>query len=451
MKSSYLITQRKDRHGNTRKTFTPYLRFTHEGKKYTLSTGLSIPAALWLKQGVSTSATKMRDAGWTAPDITDANSRLDQLQAELHKLYGLEKLELEFDIENVKAQWEAFRDGKTLNRTRRPKARGTTLVDMLHQFIKHKTTVPQATTAKRGTVKKATVDNYMQVVHHVAEFDAFTKRETTLNQVDLSWYYSFTEYLTQRMELAASTAGKVIRNLKTALSWADLAGMKVNSDYRQKEFCEPYVDPEFEPLDAVLSWDEIEQVRNMKLTGTAEVARDLFVISCFTGMRASDLERLDRVTIVQGKKGRALQWTPMKAKSRPLTVPMFKEVRDIHERWEGWPERLSGQAINKHLKAICKAAGFNDKMQGKVDVTVDVMGTRKRRKVIRTGPRYQFVTCHSGRRSFCTNWYDDIPKHDDLDLSQIMRWSGHTKEQVFFLYINRQPITDGDAGFKYRD
>jgi integrase len=449
MKSSYVVNRKQN--GKLKRQFTPYLRFRIDSKKQRWSSGIEVPASLWLQNGLSTSAAKVKEAGLTMAEVNAKNSRLEQLQAKLHELHGAELLQDKYNLSAVKEQWEAFRDGKKVTVRKRKSAGTQKLTDVVQAWINHKTTRPQATTARHTTVKSATVNNYRQLFNHLAAFDQHTNTTTTLLTADLEFYYSFTKYLQQDLQLAATTAGKVIRNLKGALKWADLEGMKVSQHYRKDEFCEPFVDAEAEPLDAVLTWDEIERVRQLKLKGTAEVARDLFVISCFTAMRASDLENLKRVRIVEGKRGKSLQWTPMKSKSRPLTVPMWAEVREIHDKYKGWPPKLPGQVINRHLKDICKQAGLNDLMQGKVEVTVEVMGKQKRRKVIDTRPRYEFVTCHSGRRSFCTNLFDDMQNSDKLKLDQIMRWSGHTKEQVFFLYINRQPIDDGDAGFDIRD
>ena len=130
---------------------------------------------------------------------------------------------------------------------------------------------------------------------------------------------------------------------------------------------------------------------------------------------------------------------------------MRREIREIYERWENKPPTLAAQSINNHIKAICKAAGLDDMMEGPKDIAVDVMGKARRRKVIVKQPRYELVTCHSGRRSFCTNWFDDLSKHPKLNVEQIMRWSGHKKRDTFFLYINREPMDDGDAGYDYVD
>lgn len=448
MKSSYVVNRKQN--GKLKKQFTPSLRFRINGVKQRWSTKIEVPASLWLTQGLSTSVAKIKEAGMSMPEVNSINSRLDQLQAKLQELHGREMLESEYNLDNVKLQWEAFRDGAVAKPRRRSKPTGMKLVDMIPAFIEHKKTEAQRTTAKQQPVKRATVNNYAQVIAHVSSFDDCRKRPTMLHEVDLHWRDEFVKYMGQMLQLASSTQGKQIRNLKTALKWADQSDMKVSRDVYNNQFCEPYVDEELEPMDAVLTFDEIDVLRKMELRGTAEIARDLFVISCHTGMRASDLARLDRVRIVQTSGGPALQYTPSKAKSKPLTVPMWQEVRDIHERWNGWPPSITSQAINSHLKRICKAAGFSNKMDGKVEVKLEVMGKQARRKVIKRLPRYNFVTCHSGRRSFCTNWYEHSLLQPDLQLDQIMRWSGHTKEQVFFMYINRQPTADGSAGFRWR-
>ena len=42
-----------------------------------------------------------------------------------------------------------------------------------------------------------------------------------------------------------------------------------------------------------------------------------------------------------------------------------------------------------------------------------------------------YITTHTGRRSFATNYYQDAPT------SLIMSVTGHTKESTFLKYINK--------------
>lgn len=451
LKSSYIVPSRKDNKGNPRQTYAPFLQFRHDGKQLRWKTMISVPSSLWTKQGVSTSVSRIKDAGWSMQEVNTTNSRLDQLKAKLHELYGRELLEDEFDINQVKAHWEAFRDGKELNRRKRSMAKTMSLQDMVLQCVEHKQKRGQVTTVNYKPISPSTVGNYMQMHNAVAAFDEFNKSITMIGHVDMDWYDAFVDFLWNKLQLTGGTPAKIVRNLKSALTWADQQGLKVARDYINREFCQPKPPEDAEPMDAVLSWSEIEKLRIMELTGTAEIARDLFCISCYTGMRASDLERLEKVRIVQGKRGPVLQWKPQKAKARPVSVPMRRELREIYERWENKPPTLAAQSINNHIKSICKEAGFDDMMEGPKDIAVEVMGKTRRRKVIAKQPRHDLVTCHSGRRSFCTNWFDDLSKHPKLSVEQIMRWSGHKKRDTFFLYINREPMDDGDAGFDFVD
>lgn len=449
MKSTFLITQRKDRQGNIRKTFTPSLRFTHEGKKYTLSTGLSIPSSLWLKKGLSSNVLKLKEAGWTPIHVTDTNARLDQLQAKLHDLYAEELLSDEFDIDAVKRAWEDYRDGKAHQRKKQRKTKGKKLSETILECIEFKRTRPQATTVNRQPITKSTLNNYMQVYNAVVGFDEYKGTSTTMKALDMDWYYAFTDFLWKQLKLNGGTPGKYIRNLGTVLDWADLSGVPMCRDFRSKEWVEPKAPEESDPMDAVLTWQEIEKLRSMDLSGTAEVARDVFCLACYTGMRAEDLENLNRVRIVEGKKGKLLQWKPLKPKSPVVTLALRSEIQEILNRWDGFPPSISSQKINEHIKVICEAAGFDEPMEGLQEVKVEVLGKMRRRRQVVMVPRYRLVTCHSARRSFCTNWFDDIGKHDGLNAELIMRWSGHKKRETFFIYINREPINDGDAMWSF--
>jgi len=47
-----------------------------------------------------------------------------------------------------------------------------------------------------------------------------------------------------------------------------------------------------------------------------------------------------------------------------------------------------------------------------------------------TKPKYKFISCHSARRSFCTNAYNQ-----GVLLQDIMVFSGHSSEKMVLLYI----------------
>jgi S-adenosylhomocysteine hydrolase len=84
------------------------------------------------------------------------------------------------------------------------------------------------------------------------------------------------------------------------------------------------------------------------------------------------------------------------------------------------------QKINQNIKEVARITGFDEV----IETTATISGfevTKKRFK-------YEMVTTHTARRSFCTNAY--LTGMDSLD---IMAISGHTTEKNFRKYIKVTP------------
>ena len=133
--------------------------------------------------------------------------------------------------------------------------------------------------------------------------------------------------------------------------------------------------------------DAVEEVR-VRTTDT-EIARRIFIVGAYTGMRLSDILgvslgniRGDSLTYVSRKTGTA------------ATVPLRPAVREhiawLQERGEE-ARGLSRTTLNRSIKAVAARAGLNDL------VTVTYGGVTKE------GEKWQFVTMHTARVTFCTN------------------------------------------------
>ena len=89
---------------------------------------------------------------------------------------------------------------------------------------------------------------------------------------------------------------------------------------------------------------------------------------------------------------------------------------------DGTLPKIRDQYINKHIKTVGKLCKINEKL------TYDVVKSGK--KFPHTVKKYQLITCHTGRRTACTNMYlAGVPTID------IMQISGHTTETNFLKYI----------------
>ena len=66
---------------------------------------------------------------------------------------------------------------------------------------------------------------------------------------------------------------------------------------------------------------------------------------------------------------------------------------------------------------------------------------KTRRKEIVNALKYEFVTSHIMRRSFASNYYDEI------ETSLLINTTGHSEESIFLTYIGSHKNKDALADF----
>ena len=164
---------------------------------------------------------------------------------------------------------------------------------------------------------------------------------------------------------------------------------------------------------------EIEYLHTMPVRGREQqMAKDLFLIGCLTGMRFSDYSQLTPKNIVSNTIQRKTKKT-----GEVVIVPMHRIVRDIINKYDGFPHYDNSlQNFNMVIKRVCKRAGLTDR--------VLVERTRGHKIERKTLKRYEMISSHTARRSFATNAYlaGILP-------AKIMLITGHKTEQAFFQYI----------------
>jgi integrase len=158
-------------------------------------------------------------------------------------------------------------------------------------------------------------------------------------------------------------------------------------------------------------------------------ARDLFLIGCWTGLRVSDYTELTKANIWGGD----IHIRQNKTKD-PVTIPMHPVTQSILEKYDYSLSKISQQKLNDYIKDVAKAAG--------IDEPISTTITKAGKKLTITKPKYEWVTTHTGRRSFATNLYlSGFPSID------IMKITGHRTEQAFMRYIR---ITNEQTAEKLR-
>jgi integrase len=193
-----------------------------------------------------------------------------------------------------------------------------------------------------------------------------------------------------------------------------------------------------------LTEDEIERIYRLDIPtliakgeidakSQIEKTRDLFVIGCWTGLRRSDINRLEKalfdlekneVTIVTEKTG------------EKVTIPMHPFIKELYEKYDGKFPKLTDKAnTNRHLQEIGRHAQIEEKVMIKENRGGKIDG-----KIYK---KYQLIKMHTARRSFATNLY-----LKGAPTIKIMKLTGHTTETNFLKYIK---ITREETSEQMRD
>lgn len=129
----------------------------------------------------------------------------------------------------------------------------------------------------------------------------------------------------------------------------------------------------------VLMWDKYEPVNDCERD-----VKIIFMRGCLTGARSSDCKRFSMDNIREGSLVYVSQKTKTEVK-QPVhhLLPKYLQEQPKKEH--------SQSAINKVISRVCRKLGMTE------EISLFVGGKLKK------GPKYEFITAHSSRRSFVTN------------------------------------------------
>lgn len=161
-----------------------------------------------------------------------------------------------------------------------------------------------------------------------------------------------------------------------------------------------------------------------------ENARKLMLLGLSSGARVSDLMRLRREHIREVNGVQLLDYKAVKT-GKVSTVP-FTDKEVLNQLLEDWPNPVSDQKFNKHMKSVAKVSGLDRMTKGYI-----VIEGRSR---LVERPFHEFCRSHMLRKSFCQIAYDK-----GIDIHLIMSMTQHSNERIFRLYIDRERDKDRDA------
>ncbi|HUZ58675.1 MAG TPA: phage integrase SAM-like domain-containing protein [Hanamia sp.] len=336
------------------------------------------------------------------PQAPEFNQRLESIKS------GIEKCYYEFLNEDnqppTKEQLRTLIQKNVLS-----KQKILSFFDFYNEFIED--TARGARLTKKGKVVAPESSKQYRVAYStLKEYNP----KLNFNDITDKFYSNYLKFLNSK-GLAINTIGDQIKKLKTVMAASYKAGYHRNEAF--KDFIKLS-----EPADNIyLSIPELKEIENLNLTSNPSLdrVRDLFLIGAFTGLRQSDFSRLRPqhikkgfITIDQTKTG------------EDVVIPVHSIVKKIIAKYNGnLPAAISGQKFNEAIKEVCK------------QVPCLIGNESKRRtqgglKIISTLQKWEMISSHTCRRSFCTNQY-----LAGMPTLTIMAVSGHETETSFLKYI----------------
>lgn len=191
-----------------------------------------------------------------------------------------------------------------------------------------------------------------------------------------------------------------------------------------------------------LTDEELQALFEMKLDGLEEIARDVFLVGCYTSQRFSDYSRISKscfsvndgvviITLNQHKTG------------TEVSIPVLNDnLLEIFKKWNYHLPQISCSILNSVIKDILKRLSATVPSLKNEILT---QSTARRARKEATGkkrykhaadgrvfmPRYMLVSSHTARRTGITLMY--LSKV--LNTREMMSISGHKTESVFNEYI----------------
>jgi integrase len=321
-----------------------------------------------------------------------------------------------------------------LNHNPHKRKRARTFWEFFEEFIEYKR-------SQLGNVKD--YDNSLR--KHLLATEKLYKTKATfegVKKISNGFTDKMKKYLTEEAinskgtkGLTVNSIGKQFKNLKVFLNWC------FENNFIPK-FSIKHLVNTTEEVDAVyLEQDEIDKLSNLKLKDENEKrVRDGFILACNTALRFSDLSSLRSSHIVyKGNKG-TIHIQQTKTRGSKIAIPINKISEEILKRYDNSSpiNGITSIQFNNIIRDLCKRVN--------IDENVVIYRTERGKRVEYDHKKYDLVSSHTGRRTFCT-----LMMKKNVPIDMIMSVSGHKSYKNFFRYLKMKPTQYAEEIRKYMD
>jgi integrase len=296
-----------------------------------------------------------------------------------------------------------------------------TLNEFITRFIKEIELGDRLYTHNNRTerYKSGTIRNYKGFQEQFNLFQDEIKKKLDFDDITIDLYESLVVFFTKK-NYSPNTIGRHIKNLKVIMRIARDMGLHSNNEIDRKKFKSIKV-----PVQEIyLTEAEVSAMYELDLRDRPEmdVARDVFLIGCYTAQRFSDYSRINKNNIRDLGGGVVVIDLIQKKTGEQVLIPIRPELKTLLEKYDYNLPKTFEQKVNLKIKDVGKEAGITG--------TINKEEIKGGLKVKRSVPKNELIKTHTARRTGCTNMY-----LGGVNVIDIMKISGHKTEREFLSYI----------------
>jgi integrase len=279
----------------------------------------------------------------------------------------------------LKQEYEAIqkqKEAKQKDIDKKEKLSLTSVTSLISRWIESELTEYQASTRKTVTISINQFKEFLKVTHRL-------KLEKKNLTPEIIQEYAI-NYLQKKRKLIDSTHAKRMKHLRLFLKWAEV-DTKVIDKIKIRN-----IKPSERNIIS-LTAAELEALEKVDVSNSEEMqkAKDMFLLGCYTGMRISDLKRINMHRITDGK----ITLTQQKNR-KEVSIPMIKQTREILKRYGMRSPKIAEQQVNESIKLVCEKAGINSTILWKAKVNGEVKEIEY--------PKHKKITTHAAGKTFIT-------------------------------------------------
>lgn len=234
---------------------------------------------------------------------------------------------------------------------------------------------------EKSILSKATKNTHVWLVNLIDEFSP----NLLVEAIDYNFINEFNYFLKHTKNLKVNSIGLANSLLRKFLNLAQYKDLIKDVAFRKFKIVHEIKRPTYLTLEQISKIENIDLKDNQDL----EIVRDMFVFSCFTGLRFSDVKSLKMSDINSDGDELIIKKIQVKEKKKKSGIVTL----DLKYLFEGKPQKILEKYINKGLSEFI----FETKS------TISTISHPVRLICAMAGVTDKNITFHKARHSFATN------------------------------------------------